>query len=99
MSVKLRFVAFLTAVFLGGTLANQSYAWNDRGHMNVAYLAYQQLTPATRDRVKLLLKLNPKYNDWAARVDKEVPGASAADKDLMIFMIAATWADGIKRDS
>jgi S1/P1 Nuclease len=99
MSVKLRFVAFLTAAFLAGTLANQSYAWNGRGHMSVAYLAYQQLTPATRDRVKLLLKLNPKYNDWAAAVDKEVPGASAADKDMMIFMIAATWADGIKRDS
>ena len=99
MSVKVRFLTFLTAVFLLGTLANQTYAWNDRGHMIVAYLAYQKLTPATRDRVKLLLELNPKYNDWAARVDKEVPGASPADKDMMIFMIAATWADGIKRDS
>jgi len=57
------------------------------------------LTPATKDRVNLLLTLNPKYSVWAAKVDKEVPGASAADKDTMIFMIAATWADGIKRDS
>jgi hypothetical protein len=32
-------------------------------------------------------------------VDKQAPGASADEKNLMIFMIAATWADGIKRDS
>jgi len=84
---------------LAAGLSSQAFGWNGRGHMSVAYLAYQQLTPATRARVNLLLKLNPKYNDWATTVDKEVPGASSADKDLMIFMIAATWADGIKRDS
>jgi hypothetical protein len=32
-------------------------------------------------------------------VDQQVPTASADDKNLMIFMIAATWADQIKRDS
>jgi hypothetical protein len=93
----------MTAVVLGMVLAaglsGQAFGWNDRGHMIVAYVAYTQLTPATRARVNLLLKLNPKYNDWAATVDKEVPSAPAADKDTMIFMIAATWADGIKRDS
>jgi len=67
--------------------------------MSVAYVAYKQLKPATRDRVNVLLKLNPKYNDWAATVSQQVPNASADDKDLMIFMIAATWADQIKRDS
>jgi hypothetical protein len=80
-------------------LSDQAFGWNDRGHMSVAYVAYKQLTPATRERVNVLLKLNPKYNDWAAKVDQQVPTASADDKNLMIFMIAATWADGIKRDS
>ena len=80
-------------------LGEQAFAWNDRGHMSVAYVAYKQLKPATRDRVNVLLKLNPKYNDWAATVSQQVPNASAGDKDLMIFMIAATWADQIKRDS
>ena len=80
-------------------LGEQAFGWNDRGHMSVAYVAYKQLTPATRDRVNVLLKLNPKYNDWAATVGQQVPNASADDKDLMIFMIAATWADQIKRDS
>jgi hypothetical protein len=80
-------------------LNDQLFGWNDRGHMSVAYVAYKQLTPATRERVNGLLKLNPKYNDWAAKVDQQVPTASADDKNLIIFMIAATWADGIKRDS
>ena len=80
-------------------LGEQAFGWNEQGHMSVAYVAYKQLTPATRERVNALLKLNPKYNDWAATVSQQVPNASAGDKDLMIFMIAATWADQIKRDS
>ncbi len=99
MTFKSRMLAAVLGVVLAAGLSSQSFGWNDRGHMSVAYVAYQQLTPTTRDRVKLLLKLNPKYNDWAATVDTQVPGASAADKDMMIFMIAATWADGIKRDT
>src|SRR5262249_25658153 len=45
-----------------------------------------------------LLKLNPHYNDWAAKVGELVPDASADDKNMMIFMLATTWADEIKRD-
>jgi hypothetical protein len=89
----------LACVMLGLALSGQALAWNDRGHMTVAYVAYKQLTPTTRDRVNALLKLNPKYGDWSATVHKEMPRAAADDKNLMIFMIAATWADGIKRDS
>jgi len=70
--------------------------WGSIGHMTVAYVAYQKLTPATKARVRDLLKLNPDYAAW----DKQVPaGASADDHDRMIFMIAATWADDIKGDS
>ena len=73
-------------------------AWNDRGHMSVAYLAYRKLRPATRDRVNTLLRLNPKYSDWMASVAKQMPGAGPDDQDMMIFMLASTWADEIKRD-
>jgi hypothetical protein len=72
------------------------FAWGAIGHMTVAYVAYQELTPATKSRVRDLLKLNPDYANW----ERQVPaGASAADHDQMIFMIAATWADDIKGDS
>jgi S1/P1 Nuclease len=83
------FVVFL--ILAGG--ASQARAWNDRGHMTVAYLAYKQLTPATKARVKVLLQINPFYDRWAAAVPA---GVSAADKDMIIFMLAATWADEIK---
>jgi hypothetical protein len=92
----------LLLLFVALTLARSSeppaFAWNDRGHMTVAYLAYKKLQPATRARVNSLLTRNPKYSDWAASVDQQVPGAGADEKNMMIFMIASTWADGIKRD-
>lgn len=99
----MQFTAKVLKVLLCGVsglaLSGPAFGWNDRGHMTVAYIAYKQLTPTTRDRANALLKLNPRYSDWSATVDKQVPSASADDKNLMIFMIAATWADGIKRDS
>ena len=99
MKLKMRALGVLLGLVLMAGFSAQAFGWNDRGHMTVAYIAYKQLTPATRDRANALLKLNPKYSDWAAKVDQEVPAASADDKNLMIFMIGTTWADQIKRDS
>jgi len=99
MQFTAKVLKVLVCVVLGLASSGPAFGWNDRGHMTVAYIAYKQLTPTTRDRVNALLKLNPRYSDWSATVDKQVPSASADDKNLMIFMIAATWADGIKRDS
>jgi len=99
MKLKTRALAVLLGLVSMAGFSVQAFGWNDRGHMTVAYIAYKQLTPAARDRVNALLKLNPKYSDWAATVDQQAPAASADDKNLMIFMIAATWADQIKRDA
>jgi S1/P1 Nuclease len=73
------------------------YGWDGFGHMEVAYLAYQKLTPAMQARVWALLQLNPYFTDgtW----DKMLPtGISDADKQRMTFMLAATWPDEIKGD-
>lgn len=71
-------------------------AWGSIGHMTVAYVAYEKLTPAAKARARDLLKLNPDYANW----EKQIPaGASAEDHDRIIFMIAATWADDIKGES
>ena len=99
MGLKNRATRMLLVFVLLAGLSGQAFAWNDRGHMTVAYIAYKQLTPVTRDRANALLKLNPKYGEWAATVQQQAPTASADDKNLMIFMIAATWADQIKRDA
>jgi hypothetical protein len=83
------------AAFLGWMLlaAQPARAWNAIGHMAVGYVAYQQLTPATKARVKVLLAMNPDYALWTSYI----PAGRADDqRDLYIFMMAATWADEIK---
>ena len=68
-------------------------AWGPIGHMTVADAAYRKLTPATRVRIRDLLKLNPDYANW----EKQIPsGTSAEDHDRMIFMMASVWPDDIK---
>ena len=71
------------------------YAWNGRGHMMVAAVAYDQLTPQAKNRVDALLLLNPDRDNWFEHIPE---GASAAKKKMMVFMMAATWADRIKTD-
>jgi len=63
--------------------------------MMVAFIAYRQLTPAARARADALLKLNPSFKRWSAMIPQ---GVSTADRNLAIFMIAATWPDQIKSD-
>lgn len=97
--MKIRIPAIFVVLLILVAAPSHSSAWNDRGHMTVAYIAYKQLNPTTRDRVDALLKLNPKYSAWETTISQQIPNASQADKNLMIFMIAATWPDQIKRDN
>lgn len=57
--------------------------------MTVAAIAYQRLTPAAREKANALLKRNPDYGQWVA-------GASAENRGLIAFLMAATWPDAIK---
>jgi len=43
-------------------------AWNNYGHMSVAYIAYQKLTPQVRDKANALLTKNPDFQNWVAMV-------------------------------
>jgi hypothetical protein len=83
------------ASFLGLILlaSPQAHAWNSIGHMAVGYVAYQQLTPAAKARVKVLLAMNPDYNLWMSYIPAGTP---SDQQDLYIFMMAATWPDEIK---
>ncbi|ATQ67840.1 MULTISPECIES: S1/P1 nuclease [Methylosinus] len=65
-------------------------AWWDMGHMTVAAVAYERLTPAARARAAALLRLNPKFDNWTRGVPPE-------EQDRAAFVHAATWADDIKR--
>ena len=89
----MNFLRVVVCLALFSLLPASLMAWGPIGHMTVAYVAYQQLTPAAKARARDLLKLNPDYANW----EKQIPaGTSADDHDRMIFMIASVWADDIK---
>jgi len=71
-------------------------AWNIPGHMVsgiIAYQVLQQENPPTIEKVKAALEKHPWYaNQWQARL-QDVP---VADRDMVLFMQAARWADDIR---
>jgi hypothetical protein len=73
-------------------VASPAYAWFNGGHMVVAYIAYQNLTPQIRSRVDALIRRNNLYAKWTKGVPKK-------QKGLVAFMKAATWPDCIKQQS
>lgn len=94
MKKCLRLVAStLLVVTLVVTLGAPAYGWNNRGHMAVAFIAYQRLTPQKRSRADALVRLNPNFNAWQSLIPQTTP---AAARRRMLFMIAATWPDQIK---
>jgi hypothetical protein len=86
----------MVATLLAGSLQVPVYAWDSCGHMMVAYLAYQNLTPEAMKGANDLIQLNPNSSEWSGWVSA---GAFSVDKNMMIFMLAATWPDEIKSDS
>ncbi len=95
----------LTCFFVLAPASPPLSAWGNVGHEAVAYIAWQQLNPATRARVIQLLmmvptlhspdntKSVPGYAEWLIDLP---PGLSQDDRNLYIFMRAATWPDAIK---
>lgn len=65
-------------------------AWNAAGHRLVAAIAWQQLSPPSRDFVTQALARHPDHQRWVARARSAEPGA--------IFVEAATWPDDIRSD-
>ena len=59
----------------------------------IAYQVLQQESPQTIDKVKAVLEKHPWYaNQWQARLQ----AVSLADRDLLLFMLAARWSDDIR---
>jgi hypothetical protein len=80
-----------SALLLASTIA-PALAWNDEGHMMVAAIAYNQLTPKTKTRVAQLLALSTYPTNGRNN-------ASPADQAKAAFMMAATSPDAIKTDA
>jgi hypothetical protein len=82
--VKLIAIALLLCSSLG--------AWHRNGHMLVAWLAYQHLSPAARSRVDAALQTHPDYRKWIADLPSE------GDRGVEAFLQASVWPDTIKND-
>jgi S1/P1 Nuclease len=71
-------------------------AWNIPGHMLSGIIAYQVLRQdslQTIEKVKAVLEKHPWYaNQWQASL-QDVP---VTDRDMVLFMQAARWADDIR---
>lgn len=80
---------FLLALlfFLPGPSA---IAWNAAGHRLTATIAWQQLSPTSRDGIASALRDHPDSPRWAARARSE--------DGLDLFAEAATWPDDIRND-
>ena len=65
-------------------------AWNAAGHRLVAVIAWQQLSPASREFIAAALARHPDHPRWVDRARTADPGAILAE--------AATWPDDIRND-
>lgn len=73
-------------------LCPRAQAWNATGHMAVAGIAYDALTPKTKAAVNALLARQRDYPKWMA----DLP-TGYADRARFAFMKAATWPDDIRK--
>ena len=105
LSGNLRRVILPWLLVLALASPQQICAWGNAGHEAVAYIAWQQMNSATKKRVIELLMLVPTlhnsdntksipgYADWMTDLPA---GLSQDQKNLYLFMRAATWPDTIK---
>lgn len=85
----MRRVLWITLVLL--CLASPALAWNERGHMLTAMIAYQELKPEVRERVNAILRQHPQYE-----LLKEGEPTPGPEQDLWVFLRAATWPDMVR---
>ena len=74
--------------------AVSSFAWDDTGHKTVAYIAWQQMSPAVREAVIKILRTAPEDSNLSAYY---LHGAEPEEtRKLEYFMLVATWADIVR---
>ena len=69
-------------------------AWDDAGHKTTAYIAWQQMSPAAREKAFNILMSAPEDADLSVFYLQDSRSADVKRREL--FMIAATWADIVR---
>jgi hypothetical protein len=72
-------------------MAGPALAWNEKGHMVAARLAWRQLTDDQRAKVSAILKKHPHYEQYLVAERHE-----GFTENEWVFMRAATWPDWVR---
>lgn len=86
----------LLALVVWFSAAGSAFAWNKAGHMVTGAIAYRALKtadPAATAKVVALLRQQPQYDQYWK---KQVESMEGEDGEMMLFMLAARWADDIR---
>lgn len=75
-------------------ILSSASAWNDKGHMVVARLAWNKLSPDERTAIVKVLEKHPHYNDFLKAKRPET-----YSHDEWVFLRAATWSDWVRSGS
>ncbi len=87
--VKLLFSLIVSFVFVC-----PATAWDDTGHKLSTYIAWEQMSPTTREKVIKILLAAPEDSDLSVFYLQDSRSAAAKQREL--FMIASTWADIVR---
>lgn len=87
----MKFRTGLLALIALAALNPSAHAWNATGHMAVAGLAYDRLTPKAKTGVDALLARQRDYGKWLA----DLP--AGYNRGRYAFMRASTWPDEIRK--
>jgi hypothetical protein len=88
------FVGSLVLLLCVFIFASPVWAWDGTGHKIVAYIAWQQMSPAAREKAIKILLSAPEDSNLSAFYPQD--SRSTAAKQQELFMIAAYWADIIR---
>lgn len=91
----------IVATFLGMAvfvcLPSLAKAWNSPGHMIIALVAYEQMTPKTRAKVIELLRAHPRFDAHFERLmPREVSRENDEVKAKWYFAHSSTWPDLVR---
>ena len=91
------FSTILLAVIVSGAMFPVS-GWHDEGHKLTGYIAWQRMTPQTREAVIKILRAAPEDSNIAAFY--QVWGIEPEElRKMEYFMLIPTWADMVRERS
>jgi hypothetical protein len=91
------FSTILLAIFVSGAVF-PVFGWHDEGHKLTGYIAWQRMTPQTREAVVRILRSAPEDSNIAAFYP--VYGIEPEElRRMKYFLIIPTWADMLRERS